>query len=112
MINLDGKLSVVMPAYNEEKLIYSSIKTTISVISGFVKDFEIVAVNDGSTDATKEEIKRAMKEDGRVRMVSSDKNRGKGTAIISSVTESEGKYIAFLDEDLELNSSQPERYFR
>ena len=52
MVNLDGKLSVVMPAYNEEKLIYSSIKTTISVISGFVKDFEIVAVNDGSTDAT------------------------------------------------------------
>ena len=40
-----------------------------------------------------------MKEDGRVRMVSSDKNRGKGTAIISGVTESEGKYIAFLDAD-------------
>lgn len=112
MVNLDGKLSVVMPAYNEEKLIYSSIKTTISVISGFVKDFEIVAVNDGSTDATKEEIKRAMKEDGRVRMVSSDKNRGKGTAIISGVTESEGKYIAFLDADLELNPSQLESYLR
>lgn len=112
MVNLDGKLSVVMPAYNEEKLIYNSIKTTISVISGFVKDFEIVAVNDGSTDATKEEIKRAMKEDGRVRMVSSDKNRGKGTAIISGVTESEGKYIAFLDADLELNPSQLESYLR
>ena len=106
MLNLDGKLSVVMPAYNEEKLIYNSIMTTISVISGFVNDFEIVAVNDGSKDRTKEEIKRAMKSDSRVRLVSSDKNRGKGTAIISGVTQAEGKYNAFLDADLELHPSQ------
>ena len=110
MLNLDGKLSVVMPAYNEEKLIYNSIMTTISVISGFVNDFEIVAVNDGSKDRTKEEIKRAMKSDSRVRLVSSDKNRGKGTAIISGVTQAEGKYIAFLDADLELHPSQLEGY--
>lgn len=112
MLNLDGKLSVVMPAYNEEELIYKSIMTTISVLSGFVKDFEIVAVNDGSTDATRDEIKRAMKRDGRVRLVTSEKNRGKGTAIISGVTESEGKYIAFLDADLELHPSQLEGYLK
>ena len=47
MIELDGMLSVIMPAYNEEKLIYSSIMKTLDIVSSFVKDIEIVAVNDG-----------------------------------------------------------------
>ena len=38
MIELDGMLSVIMPAYNEEKLIYSSIMKTLDIVSSFVKD--------------------------------------------------------------------------
>lgn len=110
VLNVDGMLSVVMPAYNEEKLIYQSIMTTIDILSGFIKDFEIVVVNDGSKDRTKSEILRAIKKDGRVRMVSSDKNRGKGNAIISGVSQADGAYIAFVDADLELNPAQLEGY--
>lgn len=87
MIELDGMLSVIMPAYNEEKLIYSSIMKTLDIVSSFVKDIEIVAVNDGSKDNTKSEIIRAQKEDKRVRLVTSDKNRGKGNAIIAGVSQ-------------------------
>ena len=58
MLELDGMLSIVMPAYNEEKLIYSSIMKTLDIVSAFVKDIEIVAVNDGSRDNTKAEIIR------------------------------------------------------
>lgn len=105
-------LSVVMPAYNEEKLIYKSIMTTIEILSGFVRDFEIVAVNDGSKDKTKYEIERAIKKDKRIRMISSEKNRGKGNAIISGVSQAEGRYIAFVDADLELNPSQLEGYLQ
>lgn len=105
-------LSVVMPAYNEEKLIYKSIMTTIEILSGFVKNFEIVAVNDGSKDKTKYEIERAIKKDKRIRMISSEKNRGKGNAIISGVSQAEGRYIAFVDADLELNPSQLESYLQ
>lgn len=110
MLNLDGKLSVIMPAYNEGKLIYNSICTTLEVVSRFAPDMELIAVNDGSRDNTKAEIKRAMRKDSRVRLVSSAKNRGKGTAIISGVTEAEGKYIAFVDADLELHPAQLEGY--
>ena len=110
MIELDGMLSVIMPAYNEEKLIYSSIMKTLDIVSSFVKDIEIVAVNDGSKDNTKSEIIRAQKEDKRVRLVTSDKNRGKGNAIIAGVSQANGKYIAFVDADLELNPSQLEGY--
>lgn len=110
MQKVQGKLSVIMPAYNEGKHIYDNIITTIDVVSAFVEDIEIIAVNDGSKDNTKDEIVRAMMSDNRVRLVSSDKNRGKGTAIISGVTVAEGNYIAFLDADLELHPSQLEGY--
>ena len=110
MVALDGKLSIVMPAYNEEKLIYNSIRETLSIVEKFVPELEIVAVNDGSRDNTKNEILRAAKEDSRVKLVTSEKNRGKGNAIISGVSQAEGRYIAFVDADLELNPSQLEGY--
>ena len=112
MVELDGMLSIVMPAYNEEKLIYQSIMETLDIVSGFVKDIEIIAVNDGSKDNTKAEILRAVRKDKRVRLVTSDKNRGKGNAIISGVSQAEGKYIAFVDADLELNPAQLEGYLK
>lgn len=107
---INGKLSVVMPAYNESKLIYNSIMTTLDVVSAFISEVEIVAVNDGSKDNTKDEIKRAAAQDSRVKLVSSDKNRGKGNAIISGVAHATGEYIAFLDADLELHPGQLKAY--
>lgn len=110
MVNLNGKLSVVMPAYNEEKLIYGSLIETVQIISTFVTDFEIVVVNDGSKDNTLEEINRAARDDSHIRPVSYGKNRGKGNAIMAGVMQSDGEYIAFVDADLELNPSQLEGY--
>ncbi len=110
MLKLKKKLSIIMPAYNEEKLIYNSILTTLGIVEQFAPDVELIAVNDGSKDNTKREIQRAVKNDSRVRMMSSDKNRGKGNAIISGVSQAEGEYIAFVDADLELNPSQLEGY--
>lgn len=110
MLKLKGKLSIIMPAYNEEKLIYNSILTTLNIVEKFAPDVEIIAVNDGSTDNTKNQIKKATLKDKRVKMLSSDKNRGKGNAIISGVSQAEGDYIAFVDADLELNPAQLEGY--
>jgi glycosyltransferase involved in cell wall biosynthesis len=112
VLELDGKLSVIMPAYNEEKLIYNSIMTTINILSCFIDDFEIVAVNDGSKDRTKKEIQRAMMKDRRIKLLSSEKNRGKGNAILSGLSQIEGDYVAFVDADLELNPSQLEGYLQ
>lgn len=110
MVELNGKLSIIMPAYNEEKLIYHSLISTLDIVGEFVSDFEIVAVNDGSRDNTLKEMKRAADTDSRIRIISSEKNRGKGNAIISGVSQAEGQYVAFVDADLELNPSQLEGY--
>lgn len=123
MYKLRGKLSIVMPAYNEEALIYNSIMQTIELVEKFAPDLEIIAVNDGSKDRTKQEIERAIRDSKnaktnrvlqktRVKLVTSDKNRGKGNAIISGVSQAEGDYIAFVDADLELNPSQLEGYLK
>lgn len=104
------KLSIIMPAYNEEALIYDSIIKTLEIVSGFVPELEIVAVNDGSRDNTKAQIQKAMEHDSRVKIVSSDKNHGKGAAIIAGVASASGDYIAFLDADLELPPDQLESY--
>ena len=42
MVELDGMLSIVMPAYNEEKLIYQSIMKTLDIVSGFVREIELI----------------------------------------------------------------------
>ena len=65
MYQLRGKLSIVMPAYNEEALIYNSIMQTLSIVEQFAPDMEIIAVNDGSKDKTKQEIERAIRDDAK-----------------------------------------------
>jgi glycosyltransferase involved in cell wall biosynthesis len=112
MYQLEGRLSIVMPAYNEEALIYNSIIQTLQIVEKFAPDLEIIAVNDGSKDDTEAQIVRAIEADKkntgrtRVKMVTSKKNHGKGNAIIAGVSQAEGAYIAFLDADLELNPAQ------
>lgn len=105
-----GRLSVVMPAYNEGKNIYHNIERVRTAVEKFADDYEIIVVNDGSSDHTKDEVLRAQKESSRVRLVSYRKNRGKGGAIKKGVAEACGEYIAFLDADLDLPPEQLEKY--
>ena len=59
MAEIKGMLSIIMPAYNEEKLIYNSIMTTLDVVQQFTEKLELIVVNDGSIDNTKNEILKA-----------------------------------------------------
>lgn len=103
-------LSVVMPAYNEEKHIEDNLLKASEIISKFVKNYEIIAVNDGSSDNTKLMMAKASEKDSNIKYISYDTNHGKGYAITSGVKLAQGEYIAFLDSDLELNPSML-RYF-
>lgn len=105
-----GGLSVVMPAYNEGKNIYHNIERVRMAVEKFADDYEIIVVNDGSSDHTKDEVLRAQKESSKVRLVSYRQNRGKGGAIKKGVAEAGGEYIAFLDADLDLPPEQLEKY--
>jgi len=94
-------LSVVMPCFNEEERIYEGLLLTALAMDG--ADYEIIAVNDGSTDFTLRWITRAAKECPHIKVVSYSRNRGKGYALIRGFKESKGELVAFFDADLEIH---------
>ena len=86
-------VSVVMPAYNSEKYIAESIE---SVLNQTFKNFEIIVVDDGSTDNTRKIISDY--KDNRIRYYYQE-NLGSGAARNLGLSNSRGNWIAFLDSD-------------
>lgn len=87
------KVSVILPVYNSEEFIKETIKSALSQI---YKDFEIIVVNDGSTDKSEEIIKSFS--DKRITCVYQE-NQGRSKARNKGISLAKGKYIAFLDSD-------------
>ncbi|MBX3272844.1 MAG: glycosyltransferase family 2 protein [Sandaracinaceae bacterium] len=95
-------LSVVMPAYNERATIHSALRR---VLDAPVDSIEIVVVDDGSTDGTRELLTRGVALDPRVRVILHDKNRGKGAALRTGFHEARGRFVVVQDADLEYDPS-------
>lgn len=91
-----------MPCYNEGTRIYRNIIETVTQVEKFSDSFRLIVVNDGSSDETEEEIRRAIQADNRVAMISYKKNKGKGYAVKRGMLYAKSEYVAFLDADLEL----------
>lgn len=87
------KVTVVIPAYNAMRYLPETIET---VLAQTFTDFEMLVVNDGSTDDTEEWVSRLT--DPRVRMISQN-NRGLSSARNTGIIEAKGEYIAILDAD-------------
>lgn len=108
---VNGKLSVVVPGFNEESIIYSNLLEIEREIGKIAEDFEILFVDDGSTDNTVTEAKRAADENRHIKVLGYRDNAGKGFALKTGVAEATGDYIAFVDADLDLHPSQLSRFF-
>lgn len=89
-----GKVTVLIPAYNEEKTIRGTIT---SLLESEYPDFEIIVVNDGSTDNTEEAISEFIK-DGQIRYIKKA-NGGKASALNRGIEAAEGEVIIFTDAD-------------
>ena len=91
------ELSVVITVINEEDNIHPLINEIRNALAGM--DYEVIFVDDGSTDATKKRIKEII--DERVILVELKKNYGQSTAMTAGIDHATGKYIALLDGDLQ-----------
>jgi glycosyltransferase involved in cell wall biosynthesis len=92
-------LSVFLPTFNEEESIKEVIVKTKKVLQEVADKWEIIIVNDGSTDSTKEIVENLQKDDSKIRLINHNKNRGYGASLESGFYESKYSWIAFIDSD-------------
>jgi glycosyltransferase involved in cell wall biosynthesis len=97
------RLSVVVPCLNEEASIVLFYGETLRVLEKEEDfgSFEIIFVDDGSTDGTLAEIKKRAARDGRVRYISFSRNFGKEAALLAGLAASRGRFVVTLDADLQ-----------
>lgn len=91
----DITVSVVVPVFNQELFLSRSIP---AILNQKYSNFQLVAVNDGSTDNSKIILEKYAKQDNRVKIISQE-NGGLVSAVIAGVQAASGQYIAFLDPD-------------
>lgn len=94
-------LSVVLPAYNEEKMIKKAAGTIGNILKNEEIDYEIVFVDDGSKDGTWREIQSAGKEDEHVNGVRFSRNFGKESAMMAGLENADGDCVVVMDCDLQ-----------
>lgn len=96
------KISVVVPCYNEEKTLPLFYEELIKNINNFSNiEFEIIFVNDGSSDSTMECIKKLSNDDNKVKYISFSRNFGKESAMYAGIEKSTGNYVTIMDSDLQ-----------
>ena len=100
-------LSIVIPAYNEEKRIVRTLEGTFEYLNAQSYDYEVLVVNDGSRDRTAEKVREfANQSSGRLRLIENPGNRGKGYAVRNGMLQAVGEIALFYDADLATPTSE------
>lgn len=94
-------LSVLVPAYNEGRDVREALTRLVSVLDGIGLPYEVLLVSDGSSDDTVAEA-RSVEAPG-ITVLTYEQRRGKGHAIRYAWERCSGRYVAFIDADLDLN---------
>jgi glycosyltransferase involved in cell wall biosynthesis len=92
-------ISIVLPAYNEEANIGLTVKNAVDYLSTAVTDYEIIVVNDGSKDNTREVVERLAQGFPRVRLINHPVNRGCGAALVTGFKAATKEFSFYMDAD-------------
>lgn len=110
MIKYPPKLSIVIPAYKEEKSIYKTVSEIVRVQDQLEYDYEVLVVVDGSPDDTAAEVKRVKSE--HVKVIEYYPNQGKGNAVKIGVEKARGEIITFTDAGGDFKPEQFDKYVK
>lgn len=94
-------ISIIIPFYNEEKNITLLHKEFVSVLIQHQYEYEVLFVDDGSTDQSKGEVEYMSQKDSHVHLLSHRKRFGKGEALQTGLKKAKGDTIIFMDADLQ-----------
>jgi len=102
MIQREVKLSVVVPCYNEEGNVDALYAECADVLGGRNIDYEMIFVNDGSTDDTMAHLRNIVEQaTAPVRVVDFSRNFGKEPAMMAGLAEAQGEYTVIMDGDMQ-----------
>jgi len=94
-------LSVVIPIYNEEPLLDELVKRTIPAIESFIDDYEVIFVDDGSTDKSLQKLLDFRKENLKLKVLTLSRNFGHQAAFTAGLKYAKGDLVAMMDGDLQ-----------
>jgi glycosyltransferase involved in cell wall biosynthesis len=96
------KLSVVIPVYNERFLVEELVRRVLAVSAPEIRELEVVIVDDGSKDGTRDVLRRlAAEHPDALHYIEHERNQGKGAAVRTGIAAATGDLIVFQDADLE-----------
>lgn len=96
---MDKKVTLVLPFYNEEANIKAVIAEAAGVLKDIAKDFEIIAVDDGSADETRHILDKLSKKQRQLKVIHHKKNAGYGRALKTGIEAATGEYVLLCDGD-------------
>ena len=94
-------LTVIIPVYNEEGNVVPLVEELAPVLDGLNKSYEIIFVDDGSTDSTYLRLCEVQSRHSKIRLIKFDRNYAKTAALIAGWEEARGKIIVIMDGDLQ-----------
>ena len=103
------KVSVIIPVYNVEAYVGDALQ---SILDQTLRDFEIICVNDGSTDGSWNVVSRFSHSDARIRLYENPSNMGAAAARNAGLEQAKGEYVYFLDADDQIVPDTLEKLYK
>lgn len=100
------RLSLVIPAYNEELSISDSVGEVLGGLQSYVREYELLVVDDGSTDRTGKMLRELAEKNRNVRIITHDRNRGYGAALRSGFQHARMEWVLFTDADRQISIAE------
>lgn len=111
MFEMKPKLSVIIPAYNEEKRIIPTLRATKRYLESRDYSYEVIVVNDGSTDKTAQVVAKAEQNWDELKLIDNKKNKGKGGVVKQGMMAAKGDWRLFMDADNSTPVSEVEKFW-
>jgi len=105
-----NNLSIFFPFWNEEKNIEAVVEKAIPIAKKITDKWEILIINDGSSDRTQDRAEELARKHSNVRVISHNPNRGYGAALKSGLENAKYDYIVFTDGDAQFDFEEVDRF--
>ncbi len=103
-------LTILIPAFNEAVNLREHLPTLIAKATEHARDFEVLIVDDGSTDETAAVVREFQANDSRIRLVSHPQNLGPGSGVKTGIREARGDFVIFIPADIAIDLDHFPRY--